>query len=261
MSWKKILLIPQLVWYRFRAPRDPSVAWDQYWRNVRRTGAGGDVLWDASTDADVVRSLDGIVKHMDRELPIVDVGCGNGRYARAFAAHFPKVLGIDVSPTAVDKAGKEAGALPNVSFRVLDMTVPGAGRRLVHEIGEANVFSRGVLHILDEAHRGAMLDNVRDLLGRRGVLYFLETDIDGGSLDYLESVGVEAARLPEPLRLCAVSGLAPPRHFGDAERNAYFAPDRWETIASGPIPIPTLVNRRGSDNDFPGYFAAMRPRG
>lgn len=261
MSWKKLLLIPGLVYYRARAPRDPRAAWDQYWKNVRRTGSGGDVLWDAAGDDEIEKSVDSIVARMDRSLPMVDVGCGNGRYARAFARRFPKVLGVDVSPTAIARAREETGSAPNVSFRELDVAAAGAGRRLRDELGESNAFSRGVLHILDDAPRAALLDNLRELLGQRGVLYLLETDFDGGSLDYLESVGTRPGEIPTPIRLCAESGLAPPRHFGDAQRQAYFSEARWEMLANGPIEIPTLsLTGGGEAAHFPGYFAAVRPR-
>jgi len=53
MSGRKYLLIPLLTRYAMTAPRDQRRAWDRYWSSVRRTGAGGEVLWDAEQPDEV----------------------------------------------------------------------------------------------------------------------------------------------------------------------------------------------------------------
>src|SRR3954470_14604244 len=128
MSLRKFLVIPQLIYYGVRAPRDQGQAWDRFWSGIRRSGPDGDVLWDAADEREIGEVMAQLRAHMDFTLPIVDVGCGNGRYARLFADQFPRVVGIDVSSHAIERAQGESGAVPQVSYRVLDVSVPGAGR-------------------------------------------------------------------------------------------------------------------------------------
>ena len=261
MSWQKYLLLPQLIWYGVRGPRHQAVAWDRYWGAIRRTGAGGEVLWDAGSETEIHQSLERLLAHMDRTLPIIDVGCGNGRHTRALALHFPRAIGIDVAPQAIAKAWAESQDVPNVSFRILDASVPGTGRRLVEELGEVNVYMRGVLHILDHQSRLALLQNVREILGQRGTFYFLETDFAGSPLSYLESIGAKLGMIPLPLRHCIVSGINSPGHFGKRQHRTYFPDEEWETLASGETDVHTISLRTEHELEhIPGFFAIVRPR-
>jgi SAM-dependent methyltransferase len=261
MSLKKFLVIPQLVYYGVRAPRDQGKAWDRFWGGIRRTGAGGDVLWDAGDRRELDEALAHLQKHGDPALPLVDLGCGNGRYTRAFAAHFPRAIGVDVSPQAVTRATEESGGLENVSHRVLDAGEPGAGARLRAEIGAANVFMRGVFHVLEPARRAAAVQNLHDLLGGRGALYLSETNIEGDPLDHLVLQGATPTSMPEPLRRCIEAGIRPPSHFGEREVREHFPADRWEVLAQGPLTMYTLpVGALGECDSLPSYFAALRAR-
>src|SRR6516162_3011788 len=130
MPVRKSLLIPQLIWYALRAPRDQSKAWDRFWGSIRRTGADGEVLWDAASKEELDGVLARVLPRMDHDLPVVDLGCGNGRFSRLLAPHFPKVLGVDVSPHAIERAKAESRGIENVSYRVLDAGAAGVGRTL-----------------------------------------------------------------------------------------------------------------------------------
>ena len=99
MALRKFLLIPQLMWYGARAPRDQGEAWDRFWAGIERTGAGGEVLWDAASQEELDGVLARVLAHMDKSLPLVDVGCGNGRFSRLLAAHFPRCWGSTFLPT------------------------------------------------------------------------------------------------------------------------------------------------------------------
>lgn len=149
VGFYKYLLIPQLVWYGVRSPRDQGLAWDRFWAGIQRTGADGEVIWDAASTEELDRVRAHALEHMARDLPVVDIGCGNGRFSRLLAGSFPKVLGIDISAHAVRRAKEESGEVGNVTYRVLDASAAGAGRRLFEELGEANVFMRGVFHVFD----------------------------------------------------------------------------------------------------------------
>src|SRR3954452_20138455 len=135
-SLRKYLLIPQLSLYALRAPRDPGQAWERYWSSVRRTGPDGEVLWDADQPEETAAVLAQFRAHADLSLPLVDLGCGNGRQARALTELFDPVLGVDASASAIERAQREtaeaAGSVDsakarNVQFRIADLAEPGWG--------------------------------------------------------------------------------------------------------------------------------------
>jgi SAM-dependent methyltransferase len=70
-------------------------------------------------------STDAEIAFLERQLPparfpsLLDVCCGPGRHARAFAGRGYRVLGVDANAPAIQRAA--AQALPGTSFQVLDM--------------------------------------------------------------------------------------------------------------------------------------------
>jgi SAM-dependent methyltransferase len=262
MSWQKYLMVPKLIWHGLRAPGDKTAAWERYWGAVQRTGADGEVLWDAGSQNELERSLKQLLPHMDRGLPIVDVGCGNGRHTRALAAHFPTALGLDVSSQAIERARQESRDQANVSYRVLDASVPGIGQTLARELGDMNIYVRGVFHILDHPRRLAMVQNLRDMLGERGMLFLVETAHEGSPLDYLTSLGATPSSFPTPLQRCIESGLPAPRNFGERRFRQYFPDKAWETLASGPTFLHGVPMRtRNELEQIPAFFALVRRAG
>ncbi len=258
-SWQKYLLVPQLIWHGLRAPGDDTTAWDRYWGDIQRTGAHGEVLWDAGSQGEIESSLERLLPQMDRTLPLIDVGCGNGRHTRALAAHFPGVLGVDMSAQAIERARLESQGVANVSYRVLDASVPGTGQQLAREFGEVNIYVRGVFHIVDHRRRLAMVRNFREMLGGRGALYLLETAHPGSALDYMVSLGATPAFIPEPLRRCIRSGLRAPESFGERRFRKYFPEGAWHTLASGPAVLHGVPLRSSTElENIPAFFALVR---
>src|SRR3954463_14445117 len=113
MSWRKFLVIPQLAYYGARAPRSQSQAGDRFWRGIPRSGLGGQVLWDAESRVELEQLWGRLREHADLSLPLVDVGCGNGRHGRELAAHVPRVLGLDGSEAAIARAREESKEVAN----------------------------------------------------------------------------------------------------------------------------------------------------
>jgi len=263
LSLRKYLVIPRLLWLSARAPRDPAEAWEAFWQRVRRTGQGGDVIWDVASQQEAEATLERLRAHLDASLPILDVGAGNGRFTRMLARSFPFALGVDVSRAAVERAREESIGVQNIEFRALDMTKPGVGRALARELGEMNAFVRGVLHVLTPDQRKAMIDNIRDALGERGTLHVVESDYEGDELDLLVRQGASATSIAEPLRLCIASGVRPPEHFSEREFEAYFPAARWEAVARGPTFLHTLALTKraaGAYDELHAYYAIVRPR-
>lgn len=261
MDIRKLLVIPQLMWYGLRAPRKQRQVWDRFWSGIQRTGAGGEVLWDAASQAEFDAVLARVLARMDTRLPLVDVGCGNGRFSRLLAAHFPRVVGIDISSFAIEKAKAESAGAGNVEYRVLDVSAPDVGRALADELGEANVFMRGVFHIFDAGQRKNAIANLAGMVGGRGMVYGLETNYEGDPLDQLIAQGATMTSMPEPVRKCIAAGLKAPSHFGEAEVREFFPADAWEVVESGPLTIHGLPLTTGGEFEpIPGYYAIVRQR-
>jgi SAM-dependent methyltransferase len=258
MSWRKYLLIPHLILTSLGAPRSQATAWERYWSTVRRTGPDGDVLWDTDEPAEFELAATQLRQHADLTLPIVDLGCGSGRQARALTSLAPRVVGVDASAGAIAHARRAmpAGA---VDFRIADIAEPGLGARLEAELGAANVHIRGVLHVLDDDQRGTVVDTIAALLGSRGTLYLCESNHTGDPLDYLIAQGARPTHLPAAVHRLIRSGVRAPRHFGPAELAEFFPAAAWRVLAEGPtvlygVPVePSAMLQR-----IPALFAVVR---
>jgi SAM-dependent methyltransferase len=261
---RKYLLLPRLLLYAARAPRDQGLAWDLYWSQVTATGPEGDVLWDAGVEAELEGTVKQLYADADKSLPLVDVGCGNGRQARALTHYAPRVVGVDHSAAAINWARREAAESPprgpgSLEFRIADATETGMGKRLHDELGAVNVHIRGMLHIVDPPDRPTVVANLKAMLGERGVAYVCETNLPGDSLDYLVFQGATLTSMPVALRRLIASGLRPPSHFGPTELAQYFpAADGWRLLAHGPTTIYGIPRRAGeSPQHIPGYFGVL----
>jgi SAM-dependent methyltransferase len=260
MALKKLLLIPQLIWYGARAPRDQGKAWDRFWGSVTRTGSTGDVLWDTEDGRELAAALERMGSHADRKLPIVDVGCGNGRFTRAFHETFARAVGVDVSSHAIERARQESAGIDGIAFHELDIGEPGAAEALAKEIGPAHVYLRGVLHVLPPKKRPAAVENLRRLVSDQGVIYLSETNIEGDPLDHLVMQGATATSMPEPLRKCIAAGIRPPSHFGENEVRASFPAGAWDLLGNGAITMYTVPLTKTELETLPSYYALLKPR-
>ncbi len=260
LTLKKYLLIPRLAILSARVPENPQQAWDQYWADIKATGTDGDVLWDSGSDHEMLVHHDHFAPHLDPLLPILDVGCGNGSTTRWLAEHFSQAIGVDVSANAITRATKEAADHADLSFSVRDVTAPGAGKALRAQIGEANVFIRGVLHVLDEDARTALAENLYAITGQKGRIFLAETNFQGSALDYVHHLGATLQSIPKPLER-AIRSLPMPGQFGPTECRSTFNPDAWQILDEGPTTIETvpLLNKNQPES-IPGYFSILSTR-
>lgn len=262
MSWRKYLLVPGLAVTGLRRAPRADLAWDAYWGAVGRTGPDGDVLWDGAGEQELAWWDAAAREHLDRTLPVIDVGCGNGRLSRLLAGVFPAVLGVDVSAAAVEVAARESSGTPGVTFRRLDVTAPGTGEALARELGPANVVVRGVFHVLGREHGRRAAEELARVLDGRGSLLLLETNWTGDLLGYLEHLGARRGRLPAAVRRLIRFRVPRPSPFGPAELAATFPADAWVTVASGPVDIaPVRTLGPSAAAAIPGWHAVVRPAG
>lgn len=252
-------MVPEVARLAVRTPRDASVAWEGYWSRVRTTGTAGEVLWDTEIGTEAEQYANFVDGFMDASLPVIDVGCGNGRWTRWLAQRFPTALGVDVSESAVLRAGEESPGIPGLTYRSLDLTAPGTGRRLREEFGDSHVFVRGVFHVLRPKQREHLGRNLRDLVGAGGRVLLTETNYRGNPLSYMQSLGARPGSIPAPLRR-AIGGIPVPGHFGPVERRAALPDSTWTVLADGPVLIEAVPMSGRTTTSIPGYFAMLGPR-
>lgn len=259
---QKYLMIPTLIRLSRSAHKDRPVAWDRYWSGINATGAGGEVLWDSGRDSEFLGYKDVLVRHLDPELPVIDVGCGHGSFTRALAAVFPDVVGVDVSAHAIGRARAESAAAASAGrlrYEVRDMTGPGAAAGLADAPG-ANIFIRGVLHVLNTDDQLALVENLRLLAGRRGTLFLAETNFQGNPVEYVSHLGATTRGIPAPLER-AIRELPMPGKFGPAERAQVLPDEAWELLEDGTAAIETnQMTDIAAQSLIPGYYAVARPR-
>ncbi|WP_111766744.1 class I SAM-dependent methyltransferase [Nakamurella deserti] len=259
-SLRRGLLVPRVAVLGSRAPRDPLLAWQRYWAGISTTGSGGEVLWDVDEDDEFDRYRELLLRHTDVSLPVVDLGCGNGRFTRRLATVYPRAIGVDVAAAAVDRARAETAADPRVEFRTVDVTAAGAVAALAAELGPVNLFVRGVLHVLDRPAQRRLAAGARQLVGGDGRLLLAETAFRGSGLQYLESLGAGPRAIPMPLAR-AIGGLPRPGAFGAAERAAAFPSSDWTVLVEGDTHIRAVPMRTTSvPEEIPGYLAVLAAR-
>ncbi|MCH5670431.1 class I SAM-dependent methyltransferase [Streptomyces gilvus] len=147
-------------------------AWEGFWREAPEEQ--GAVFWDADPAVTAGVHVALFEPHLaDPGLALVDVGCGNGTQTRFLAGRFPRVVGADLSEAAVEHA-RHADPAGQARYRVLDVVEKSETQALHAELGDANVYMRGVLHQAERDDRQPMVDSIATLLGERGRLFLVE---------------------------------------------------------------------------------------
>ena len=145
-----------------------------------------------------------------------------------------------------------------------DGTQPSSERKVT--VSSHPPFNRGIAvtagcGLLDELLACASRACVEDTVGgRRGAVYFAETNYAGDPLDQLVAQGATATAMPEPLRKCIAAGIKPPRHFGEVQLAALFPPAYWETLKSGPMTMHGgPLTTKDDFEPIPSFYAIVRP--
>lgn len=123
-------------------PRMPNPDWNEHY-------ASGNMPWDSGEpEPYLVELVENGTIVPGRAL---EVGCGTGNDALWLAARGFEVLGVDISPLAVERAQARARAAgTQIEFRVLDFFSARIDRAPFDF-----VFDRGVLHVFDDAESRA----------------------------------------------------------------------------------------------------------
>lgn len=213
-------------------------AWEAFWREA--PGEQGAVFWDAEPILTAGAHLALFEPHLvDPGLPLVDLGCGNGTQTRFLADRFPHVLGADLSVAALDHA-RRADPAGQAAYRLLDAAEKGEAEMLHAELGDANVYLRGVLHQADPDDRQPLVDGLAALLGDRGRAFLVELS------EAAKPVLMGLAQSPDgpPPKLAPVfrHGIAPGEVADDAIP-VYLNVAGLTVLASGEMPLTTTEYR------------------
>ncbi|WP_409234218.1 class I SAM-dependent methyltransferase [Streptomyces sp. PA5.6] len=209
-------------------------AWEGFWQEA--PDEPGAVFWDAEPILTAGLHLALFEPHMTTAgLPVVDLGCGNGTQTRFLADRFPRVLGVDLSAAALERA-RRADPADQVDFRELDAVEKSEAEQLHAEIGDANVYMRGVLHQCDPADRQPLLDGIATLLGERGRAFVVEPS--EAARPVLLGLARGPAGPPPKLAPIFAHGLAP-AEVADASVASYVEGAGLAVLASGELPLTT----------------------
>jgi SAM-dependent methyltransferase len=187
-------------------------------------------------------------------LPLVDLGCGNGTQTRFLARGFPRVVGVDLSLAAIEHA-RRADPAGEAEFRQLDAVEKGAAGQLHEELGDANVYMRGVLHQCDPADRQPLADAIAALTGERGRAFVVE--LSEAAKPVLLGLAARPEGPPPKLAPVFAHGLAPAEVLDDAVPG-HLAAAGLAILASGELPLTTTeFTPDGSRIELPSRWLAV----
>ncbi|MFE1924967.1 class I SAM-dependent methyltransferase [Streptomyces asoensis] len=209
-------------------------SWEGFWREAPREPGG--VFWDADPKVTAALHLALFEPHLaDPGLTLLDLGCGNGTQTRYFADRFPRVVGADLSAAALDHA-RRADPAGQAAYRLLDAADRGAAETLHAELGDANVYMRGVLHQCEPADRQPLADALAALVGERGRVFLVE--LSQGARPVLGALAQGPAGPPPKLAPILRHGIAP-GEVADEAVPAHLRAAGLTVLAAGELPLTT----------------------
>jgi SAM-dependent methyltransferase len=258
---KSVRLLSNVLYFRVKHGNPGEVArhWENFWQTIETTGRDGQVLWDSEPECASAEDLARFQGFMDPALPLVDFGCGNGRQTRFLARHFPRVIGTDVSPSALAKAQHEMAPEGNIEFRRLDALQPEQAQAFHDEFGDVNIYMRGVLHVTQRRDRRRFAESLGVLLGAKGTLYQIELSFS--ALDYFRTLpGDSPSGLPQHVHNVLRTG-ASSVGFDLQDRPRVYPDSDWQILAHGEdVTIKTVVLSHGEEGRVPANYLVLRRR-
>lgn len=182
---------------------DISSAWESYWSKTFESSLP--IFWECSPEWSA-RDLSRFKHTIDSQLPLIDFGCGHGWQTRFLADHFTRVIGVDVSKSALEMAKAQHNA-PNIEYRVLDGLKPQQAEALHSEIGDANIYMKGSFHHIPVERRSDFAKSLQILLGNKGIIYLIE--LGKNAINYFNSLREKYGNFPEEATTALECGIRP----------------------------------------------------
>ena len=211
--------------------------WEQYWSDTRAIARSSledaSSVWDTGLDAGADLDVPRFRHHFDCNLPLLDAGCGSGTQTVRLAQYFPKVIGTDVSASAIALAASINSA-PNLSYEVLDVLNLPDAQHFHARFGDLNLYVRTVVHQIDPEDRPILGQTLQTLMGRSGALYMLE--LGPRSPAYFEE-WISTNGTPHKLARVMSAGLRP-RPVGRPDVDTMFPSEKYEVRMDGEAIMP-----------------------
>ncbi|KUO19975.1 class I SAM-dependent methyltransferase [Streptomyces dysideae] len=209
-------------------------AWEGFWKEA--PDEQGAVFWDAEPALTAGLHLALFEQYLvNPNLPMVDLGCGNGTQTRFLADRFPHVVGADLSAAALDHA-RHADPAGQATYRMLDAVEKTEAETLHAELGDTNVYMRGVLHQAESDDRQQMVDGIATLVGAHGRVFLVE--LAEAAKPVLMGLAQSPAGPPPKLAPIFRHGIAPGEAADDAVPE-YLRAAGLTVLASGEQPLIT----------------------
>jgi SAM-dependent methyltransferase len=223
--------------------------WESYWDTIYKNGLKSRIFWDIVPESASQEELQRFQPYMNPDLPLLDLGCGNGGWTRFLSRYYKQVIGVDISSTAIQLAKEDSGDFDNIEYRVFDAVDMESARELHREFGDLNIYMRGVLHMVKMRDRKNFIESLEILLGEGGVLYQIELPT---------KAFYNLRTLPEEIS-SLIPRVVKRVGFNLEDRAYYFPDDRWAVIAEGEnVMISTIPSLDGEEGGMPANYLIMR---
>lgn len=226
--------------------------WERYWQDRHTTA---DVaIWDSSAERNAARHLPLFTPHLAPSRPLIDVGCGSGTQTWFLARHVDQVLGVDHAEAALATARTNHGDQPAdaVQFRLLDLLDPAAAASLHREVGDANLYMRGVLHQFETDQRPVALRSLCTLLGTAGALFAVEPEPHAPAQAHTLATGQDADKLAAVAAHDLRWGM-----LAEDELPHLLTAAGLQVLTSGPATVPLHTNTTPAE--LTAHYVLARP--
>ncbi|MFC7303283.1 class I SAM-dependent methyltransferase [Streptomyces monticola] len=232
-------------------------AWEGFWQEAPEEQ--GAVFWDAEPALTAGLHLALFEPHLTAPgLPVVDLGCGNGTQTRFLADRFPRVVGADLSAAAVAHA-RHADPRGQAEYRQLDAAEKSELEQLHAELGDANVYMRGVLHQCKPEDRQPLVDGIATLIGERGRAFVVELAQAAGAVLRGFAQGPDGP--PPKLQPVFRHGIAPGEVADEAVPEMFRAAG-LRIVAEGQLPLTTTdYAPNGTRIELPSHWLVVGREG
>jgi 2-polyprenyl-3-methyl-5-hydroxy-6-metoxy-1,4-benzoquinol methylase len=227
--------------------------WHTYWSQIHDSS---EVFWNVPPAQGIELDFQRFQSFFQStNLPLIDFGCGDGTQTEFLSQHFPQVIGLEISDSAVELArhkAKKAG-LP-ITYQVIHSQ--GDVEKIHADLGDVNIYVRGVLHQAQNQESSLIVEQLKTLLGKTGTLYLIELS---SAADNLLKQKVQNQTIPPELAKVLACRITPGA-MSLEKLKMLFPPVDFEFLESGDAFMPMNAKDDGEIIKLPGQYAIIRRR-